>query len=99
MLSSVYDVADLYKIDLTIPVAFEETAKGAHQLESRVRHRCRDMFAENHLLEMIVDDLEMLFDGVELPGEDLVDSDMALPGDLWDPGGNLPGGRNFGSDV
>ena len=97
MLSFVYDVGDLYKIDLTVPLAFEETAKGSHQLESRVRHRCRDVFAETRLLELIVDDLGMLFGSVDMPGEEPVDSDMALPGDLWDPEGDVSGGQNFRS--
>ena len=79
-------------------MAFEETSKGNHQLESRVRHRCRDVFEEYKLLELIVGDLQMLFGSVDMPGEEAVDSDMALPGYLWDPDGNVSGGRNFGGD-
>lgn len=96
MLSFVYDIADLYKADLTVPAAFEETSKGADNLESRVRHRCRDVFYEERLLERIVDDLGALFGGIDVPGDDALDSDMALPGELWDPQGNVAGGHNFG---
>lgn len=95
MLSFVYDIADLYKVDISIPVAFEEAAKGNQKLETRVRHRCRDIFAENRLLYRISIDLEYLFD-IETAEEVPVDIDMALPGELWDPEGNVVGGRNFG---
>lgn len=95
MLSFVYDVADLYKTELTIPAAFMEVAKGVQRLESRVRHRCRDLFAENRLLDRIVADLADLFD-VEADPEPAVDLEVALPGELWDPEGSVGGGRNFG---
>lgn len=95
MLSFVYDVADLYKTELTVPAAFSEVAKGVHRLESRVRHRCRDLFAENRLLDRIVADLAELFE-VESDPEPAVDLEVALPGELWDPEGSVGGGRNFG---
>ncbi|MFZ5824079.1 MAG: hypothetical protein ACOY94_07115 [Bacillota bacterium] len=57
MLSFVYDVADLYKMELTVPAAFLEVARGGARLESRVRHRSRDLFAEYDLLKSIVVDL------------------------------------------
>lgn len=97
MLSFVYDVADLYKTDITIPAAFQEAAKGLYDLESRVRRRCRDLFARRELLSRIVKDLESLFG--EAPGQaraEAFDRDEAAPGDLWDPEGYVGGGRNFG---
>lgn len=100
MLSFVYDVADLYKVDLIVPLAFEEAARGDHNnLETRVRHRCRDVFYEQRLLKRIVSDLEDLFGPVVEPGETAADKDMALPGQLWDPEGNVNGGRNFGETA
>jgi len=100
MLSFVYDVADLYKVDLIVPLAFEEAARGDHNnLETRVRHRCRDVFYEQRLLKRIVSDLEDLFGPVVEPGETAADKDMALPGQLWDPDGNVNGGRNFGETA
>lgn len=99
MLSLVYDIADLYKTDLTIPVAFEEASLGADDLETRVRHRCRHAFYEHRLLKRIVQDLETLFGEVLEPGEPPVDEEMALPSELWDPDGSVAGGRNYGGDV
>ena len=46
MLSFVYDVADLYKTRVSIPIAFGETARGLEKLETRVRQACRDAFNE-----------------------------------------------------
>lgn len=96
MLSFVYDVADLYKSEITIPAAFHEAAKGGVHLESRVRHRCRDLFAERDLLGRILGDLDSLFG--ETPStveQEEFDRDEAAPGDLWDPSGEVKGGRNY----
>ncbi|MEW8979898.1 MAG: type I-E CRISPR-associated endonuclease Cas1e [Symbiobacterium sp.] len=96
MLSFVYDVADLYKTELTLPAAFIEVAKGGPRLESRVRHRCRDLFAEHNLLGRIVDDLDSLFGTpVDQAVADRFDEDEAAPGELWDPTGNVSGGQNY----
>lgn len=96
MLSFVYDIADLYKTEIVVPAAFMETAKGKDELESRVRYRCRDLFAQTKLLARIVEDLSSLFD-LEATGNaaPAVDLEVALPGAIWDPTDNLAGGRNY----
>lgn len=43
-LSFVYDIADLYKTELTIPVAFSAVKESSSQLETRVRKTCREVF-------------------------------------------------------
>lgn len=99
MLSFVYDVADLYKTEITIPVAFRETAKGTEDLETRVRRACRDIFAETRLLARIIPDIQRILGTPqeEEPGD--YDIDDALPGGLWDPEtGPVWGGRNFGPE-
>lgn len=104
-LSFVYDVADLYKADLTIPAAFAAVAEGGPGLESRVRHNCRDVFHQQRLLARVVDDLErvLALKGVEADGGDIdmeaADEDEALPAGIWDPElGVVPGGVNYGDD-
>lgn len=102
-LSFVYDIADLYKTDVTIPVAFLVAAEGEQDTERRVRLLCRDTFREQRLLGRIVPDIERLFEaaGAE-PAADLTefDGDAAAPGVLWDPSGEvLGGGHNFGDDL
>jgi len=57
MLSFVYDIADLYKTELTIPVAFSVTAQKPADLERDVRMRCRKAFHEFKLMERILPDI------------------------------------------
>ncbi len=96
MLSFVYDVADLYKVEITVPAAFMGVAEGEARLEARVRHRCRDLFVERELLGRILADLDRLLGPAQdSPTPESVDADPAQPGDLWDPAGAVEGGRNF----
>lgn len=101
MLSFVYDVADLYKAEMTIPPAFRCTAAGEQNLERRVRHICRDMFREQKLLARIIDDLDKLFgfDGtVSEKDNERFDRLDAEPGDLWDDDDDeVSGGVNYGN--
>jgi CRISPR-associated protein Cas1 len=100
MLSFVYDIADLYKATLTIPVAFEAVADGTEHLERRVRHRCRDTFHDQRLLQRIVPDIDRVLGGDASEPEDLFDADAAAPGGLWDPQlGSVAGGVNRGPDT
>jgi CRISPR-associated protein Cas1 len=99
MLSFVYDVADLYKVDMTIPVAFREAAKGTDGLETRVRYACRDMFHEERLLQRIIPDIDLILQEESTPLDTeitpaMLDSDEALPAGLWDPTGTVGGGVN-----
>lgn len=57
-LSFVYDIADLYKADLTIPTAFAAVTEDGPGLESRVRRACRERFRELRLLARVVDDID-----------------------------------------
>jgi CRISPR-associated protein Cas1 len=106
-LSFVYDIADLYKMDLTVPLAFRMTAESDEQLETRVRYACRELFHAEHLMGRIIDDIDKLLDmpagfdaapADEEAGE--FDSDPALPSGLWSPDGSnqAQGGINYGSD-
>ena len=96
MLSFVYDVGDLYKMEVIVPAAFMEVAQGQVNLESRVRHRCRDLFVERDLLGRVLTDLDHLLGAApESATAVALDRDQATPGDIWDPSGNVAGGRNF----
>lgn len=59
-LSFVYDIADLYKFETVVPVAFAVAAKPGAQPEREVRLRCRDIFRQSKLLERIIPDIEAL---------------------------------------
>lgn len=63
-LSFVYDVADLYKADLTIPIAFEVAANyGKEDDIGRItRLRLRDAFTDGKTMARIVKDLQYLLE-------------------------------------
>lgn len=96
MLSFVYDIADLYKADLTIPVAFQAVAESEFDLESRIRHRLRDKFYEEKFLQRIIPDLETVLDVKTDDAEIEFDFDEAAPGGLWNGGdASVQGGINW----
>lgn len=49
--SFVYDIADLYKAEVTIPIAFQVAAEEPEDLPAVVRRRVRDAMVEHHILE------------------------------------------------
>lgn len=67
MLSFVYDVADLYKTETTVPVAFKLAATVTKDLERAVRMECRQVFHTARLMERILPDIaEVLNAGDDL---------------------------------
>jgi len=101
MLSFVYDIADLYKAEITVPAAFEAAAEGPYNLETRIRRRCRDYFHRERLLQRIVPDIEraMTVDDHAIGGAGDFDAPDDPPGDLWDPeSGSVVGGINWSED-
>ncbi|MBI5269837.1 MAG: type I-E CRISPR-associated endonuclease Cas1 [Burkholderiales bacterium] len=57
-LSFVYDVADIYKFDTVVPLAFSIAAKAPPEPERAVRLACRDLFRQHKLLERIIPGIE-----------------------------------------
>ncbi|MFH8684171.1 type I-E CRISPR-associated endonuclease Cas1e [Streptomyces lydicus] len=91
-LSFVLDVADLYKAEFTIPLAFDLAAKGLTS-ERDARTAIRDAVVRGKLLSRVVADIKDLLvpEGATLLEEDL--------GGLWGDGdGVVSSGRNWGSD-
>lgn len=99
-LSFVYDIADLYKVEVTVPLAFEAVAThGEAGIETHVRRACRDAFAARRILDRIVPDMDRLMAmAADAGDEERYDGEfMAEPGGLWDPRlGTVAGGRNWG---
>jgi CRISPR-associated protein Cas1 len=89
MLSFVYDIADLYKTELSIPVAFEMAAASSEDVEGRTRRRCRDLFHQNKLMDRILPDIAEVLDA----RDDLEES----PGELEGRAVSLAGGTGDGS--
>lgn len=94
-LSFVYDIADLYKAECLIPVAFSVVAESTDKVETRTRTALRETFRQSKLLERIVKDLHSLFVGLD---EDDM-SDGINPTGLWDnQQGEVSGGVNYGTE-
>lgn len=53
-LSFVYDIADLFKFDTVVPLAFRIAAKSPAEPEREVRIACRDLFRSDKLLGRII---------------------------------------------
>lgn len=75
--SFVYDVADLYKAEISIPAAFDAVAAQQGSPSIEVRRRIRDQVVSHRLMPRMVRDLKALFD---VPDDVLV-SDAELM--LW----------------
>lgn len=80
MLSFVYDIADLYKTEITIPTAFETIAEGETKIDARVREKCRKYFVESKLLERILKDIDEL---LNIPENIEEVYDLDPPSELW----------------
>jgi CRISPR-associated protein Cas1 len=97
-LSFVYDIADLYKLELVVPLAFELAKANPEHLERVVRQEARRRFGAAKLMERILPDIARAFD-VALASEDsLVDEyagDESRPAQWWDPrrGDQIPIGQ------
>ena len=66
-LSFVYDVADLFKFDTVVPVAFRVAAANPFDPERAVRLACRDSFRETRLLKKIIPTIEEVLNAGGIP--------------------------------
>ncbi len=57
-LSFVYDIADMYKAQTTIPAAFEAVSETHFDLDSLVRRKCRERFNDYRLMHRVIDDVD-----------------------------------------
>lgn len=65
--SFVYDIADLYKFDTVVPVAFRVAAQDPAEPERAVRLACRDRFRESKLLKRIIPEIETVLAAGGIP--------------------------------
>jgi CRISP-associated protein Cas1 len=80
-LAFVYDIADLYKTQVTIPVAFETAGKSCDSVEMRSRKACRDRLYDIKLLHQILPDIEYLLQVGETPDGPLTED--GIPMQIW----------------
>jgi len=86
-LSFVYDIADLYKAELTIPIAFKTVRGSPVDLEPQVRAECRRRFHGSRLMKRILPDIRGLLAAGAESDEDEYAEDPSKPAELWDPEG------------
>lgn len=94
-LAFVHDLADIWKMDLSVPVAFRVVAAGEEGASTKVRHVLRDEFRRVGLLERIIPTIESLLNA-GTPGEEPPDelggarAEPILPEDApWYHAGNV----------
>jgi len=89
-LSFVYDIADIFKFETVVPVAFRVAAKKPSEPERAVRIACRDMFRQTRLLKRIIPSIEetLAAGGLEVPKppEEAVTPAIPPPEPLGDAG-------------
>lgn len=102
--SFVYDIADLYKAEITIPVAFDVAASESTDIGSDTRRAVRDKVYDGALLDRCVRDIRhlLLSPGASGPiDEQWLDEEQENTAvRLWDESGHeIAGGRNYGGEV
>ncbi len=88
--SFVYDIADLYKSEITIPIAFQTAAEAPEDLPAIVRRRVRDAMVSARILERMVHDIRWLLS----PAEESMELEEVVY--LWDNKiGTVSNGINY----
>ena len=65
--SFVYDIADLFKFETVVPMAFRIAARKPREPEREVRVACRDAFRQSKLLHRIIPTIEQVLSAGGLP--------------------------------
>lgn len=93
--SFVFDVADLYKMELAVPVAFRVAAAESDDIGGDVRRGMRDAMYNAHLMSKCVEDLHRL-----LGSDGELESDFTCDViELWDSRSAVAGGVNYAEDL
>lgn len=94
--SFIYDIADLYKAEVTIPIAFRVVAEcdAGADISSLTRHAVRDAFQKTKLITRIVQDVQQLLLGDE---QALLEANVLY---LWDDKlGEVQGHKLYAEDT
>ena len=80
-LSFVYDIADMFKFETVVPVAFQVAAKMPPEPDRVVRLACRDSFRKTRLLRRIIPAIEDVLSagGLDPPGKPPESVEPAIP--------------------
>ena len=93
--SFVFDIADLYKADITIPLAFDLAAQKPFDIAAEARRAVRDLMHGGGFLERCVRDIRHLL--MQEEEEELISTAPVTA--LWDGADRVvSGGSNYGGD-
>jgi len=90
--SFVYDIADLYKVEISVPIAFEIASSKEKNIASVVRRRMRDEIMKKHLMERIVSDIHDLLSSFQNLPPESEETEMQL----WNGKGTVTYGTQYG---
>jgi CRISPR-associated protein Cas1 len=79
--SFVYDIADLYKAEITIPIAFEIASQKTEDIGPATRHAVRDAVSDGRILERAARDIHMLLLNEKTDGQTELETNVLY---LWD---------------
>jgi CRISP-associated protein Cas1 len=79
----VFDIADLYKAEVSIPIAFDIAAREVAYIGAETRRAIRDHMKSGHFLDTCVHDIKALLQDGDITeyGPDALDTDVVM---LWD---------------
>jgi CRISP-associated protein Cas1 len=79
--SFVYDIADIFKFETVVPLAFRIAAKKTHEPDREVRLACRDSFRQSKILNRIIPMIEQVLaaGGLPVPGRPAESVEPAIP--------------------
>ena len=88
--SFVYDIADIFKFDSVVPMAFKVAAKNPSQPDRQVRLACRDIFREQKILKKIIPTIEEVLAAGEItlpePAPESIPPAIPSPESIGDAG-------------
>jgi CRISPR-associated protein Cas1 len=95
--SFVYDIADLYKAEITIPIAFQIASKEQTDIGSVTRRRVRDVISDGRILERMAKDIRNLLLETITTDEDSFETNVLH---LWDDkAGFVKNATSYGKDI
>jgi CRISP-associated protein Cas1 len=97
--SFVYDIADLYKTEISIPIAFDMASREVLDIGAETRRAVRDYLKTANFLDTCVHDIKALLTTDDTPADQTEDqspeADVVM---LWDNNGRtVPAGTAYGS--
>lgn len=91
----IYDIADLYKAEVTIPASFEVVAESTEDIGPRTRRAVREKIKDGKILQQCARDIQKLL----IPDQIEENEWYAEVLSLWGENGEiLQGGQNYGGE-